>query len=62
MQSSMVMIHVLKMSKVPRVLGLGFQCTISVPLPNSKALILYSHTLDGPILTRRSKSENSMQI
>ena len=38
--SSMVMIHVVKMSKVPRVFGLGFQCTRSVPLPNTTELIL----------------------
>ena len=27
------------MSKVPRVVGLDFQCTISVPLPNKSELI-----------------------
>ena len=41
-QSSIVMMHVLRMSKVPRVLQLGCQCTMSVPLPNKSELILCS--------------------
>ena len=35
----MVMMQVVRMSKVPRVVGLGFQRTISVPLPNKSELI-----------------------
>ena len=42
----MVITQELKMSKVPRVLGLGFQCTMSVPLPNKSELILKCDTLD----------------
>ena len=45
MQSSIVMIHVLRMSKVPRVLQLGCQWTMSVPLPNKSELILCSVVL-----------------
>ena len=33
------MIHVVKISKVPRALGLAFQWTMLVPLPNKRALI-----------------------
>ena len=51
-QSSIVIRHVLKMSKVPRVLGLGFQCTRSVPLPNSTELILDYDALDNEIHLR----------
>ena len=47
----MVMIQVVRMSKVPRVLGLGFQCTMSVPLPNKSELIF---DCDGPRLQLRS--------
>lgn len=38
----MVVIHVLRISKVPRVLGLDFQCTMSEPLPKSSELIFDS--------------------
>ena len=38
-QSSIVIRHVLRISKVPRVLGLGFQLTVSVPLPKRRELI-----------------------
>ena len=36
------MMQVVSMSKVPRVVGLGFQCTISVPLPKKSELIFDS--------------------
>ena len=45
-QSSMVITHVLKISKVPRVLLVGFQCTMSVPLPNRSELISEIGALD----------------
>ena len=39
-QSSIVIIHVVKISKVPRELGLDFQCTTSVPFPKKRELML----------------------